>query len=146
VLALVLTTGCAGISGKKKTPPAKTLSHGRFVYLANRACARANGRAKRIKNPTSFETFVAGLRKAIPVFESEIVDFRALAPPPSDAASFRRLLATLDAEDLAGHGLLDAVEARQVRRGKTLARRVDVLSKRFNKRATKLGLRICTRS
>lgn len=140
--AAVLVAGC----GSTSRPPAKTLSHGRFVYLADRVCARAHRQGAALGKPTNLNTFIRGLRKAIPLLESEIADLRALTPPSRDAAPFQSMLANLDKEDVVGHDFLDSLEAHQMQRARSLARRIDRLDKRLRAQTRKLGLPTCAKA
>lgn len=140
-------TGCAGWSnGKSQSAPApKTLSRARFVYLADRACAREHRREKGIPKPTSPTTLVKSLQRAIKSLEGEIVALRALRPPDADAALFGRVLSALDAQDLDATNLISAYEENQVGRAKAFARRLDKLDKRLRTLDRRLGLRACGR-
>ena len=149
VLALVLTAflvaGCDVLGSTKKAPPPKPLSHAQFVRAADRACRRANRRAKRLKKVTSAEAFLFDLKLVIPIFEGEIGDLRPLAPPRADAARFQQMLSTLDAEDLLANHLLLEFESRHIRSVKGLAKRLDVIGKHSNRLARKLGLTVCAK-
>jgi hypothetical protein len=128
---------------KHQSASARTLSRARFVHAADRACARDYRANKAIPKATNLTTLVNGLQRAIPALEREIVSLRELAPPPRDAGSFARVLSDLDAQDLAATRLVDALESRQVRRSKTLGRRIDTLDKRLRSLYKMLGLAAC---
>ena len=88
----------------------------------------------------------AELRKVfIPAQEHLLVVFRELVPPRADAAGFQQMLGTFDRLDLAIHQFLDAADAHQVGRVKRLVARLDLLGKRLDVQAAKLGLPICAR-
>ena len=123
----------------------KTLTHGRFVYLAKRVCARAHRQAAAIGHPANRETFTRDLRKAIPRLGNRVADLRALTPPPEDAAAFQRLLGDLDSAGFAGLHLIDSLQAHQIRHAKTLLRKLDRLEKRLNRRSRNLGLGACAK-
>jgi hypothetical protein len=144
VLAALLVAGCDITGTTKKTPPPKTLSHAQFVHAANRACARFERRAKRLKPSRNIDRVVAQDRRiVVPAFERLLFELRGLEPPTSEAAAFRRMLATLNEEDIVVHNLLDAVDARQPGQVRRLLRRSKVLSKRLESRSAKVGLRHC---
>jgi hypothetical protein len=145
-VALVCAVGLvAGCGGAASAPPAKTLSHGRFVYLAARACARAHRQAAAIGQPTNLQTFVRGLRKAIPQLDDRVAHLRTLTPPPGDAVAFRRMVTNFDKAEFAAHRLLDALDAHEFRLAKTLLRRLERFDKRLNRRSRNLGLRACAK-
>jgi hypothetical protein len=140
VLVVALLVGC-DITGSKKEPPPQTLSHAQFVRAADRVCARAARRLKRLRKPKTIEQLSSEFQNFfIPTFESEIGALRLLAPPPRDAARFRLLLATLDSGDLLANHVLDSINARQVRRVKNLERQIRVVGKRAHALRKKLGL------
>jgi hypothetical protein len=141
VCAVVLVAGC----GSASTTPVKTLSHGRFVFLAKRVCARAHRQAAAIGHPANLETFTRDLRKAIPRLGNQVSRLRALTPPAEDSAAFQRLLADLDAAGFAGLHLLDSLQAHQTRRAKTLLRNLGRLDKRLNRHSRNLGLGACAK-
>lgn len=133
-------------SGHGKSPPApKTLSRARFVYLADRACAREHRREKGIPKPTSPTAFVKSLQRAIKSLEREIVALRALNPPNADAALYGRVLSGLHAQDLDATNLISAYEENQLGHAKALARRLDKLNTRLRPLNRKLGLRACAK-
>jgi hypothetical protein len=146
VLVVLLAAGCAGMGGTKRPPPPpNTLSHAQFVRAVDGVCAQAHRRGNRIPKPTNYGTLVKGLHRVVSVLEMEVRDLRALAPPPSQAATFQQLLDTLDRQDLTANHLLDAVEAREVGRIKALFRRVGLNHKRLRSLARKLDLRTCAK-
>lgn len=147
VVLVAAASGCAGMSsgnGHSTTAP-KTLSRARFVYLANRACAREHQREKGIAKPTSPTAFVKGLQHAIKSLEREIVALRALNPPSADAALYGRVLSGLDAQDLDATNLISAYEKNQLGHAKAFARRLDKLNRRLRSLNRKLGLRACVK-
>lgn len=133
-------------STQTKGSPPETLSRAQFVRAADRACAEAERKTRAFEPGTNFARVEAELRKTfIPAQEHLLVVFRELVPPPSEAAGFQRLLGTFDRLDLAIHQLLDAADARQVRRVKGLVARLDLLGKRLDAQAAKLGLATCAK-
>jgi hypothetical protein len=133
-------------SSNSKGPPPKTLSHAQFVHAGNRVCARFLHRVQRVDTHTAFPKLESLERKVIiPAEEHVIVVLRRLAPPPRDAAAFQRVLTTFDQVDIDIHRLLDAADARQVRRVKDLAKRLDILTKQLDARFAKAGLRTCAK-
>jgi hypothetical protein len=147
VLAVLVLAGCDVMGSSKSTgPPPKTLSRARFVRAANRACARAERLTRKMKHSTNFSVIEAEERKIfIPAQERLLVTLRGLNPPPRDAAGFQRWLGTFDQLDVAIHRLLDAFDARQVRQVTRLAHRLEVLGRRFDSQAARLGLRTCAK-
>jgi hypothetical protein len=144
---VAVAAGCAGMGGantKSAGPP--PMSRAEFARGADRACARDHRAEKRIPNPTNYAALVHGLQRAIPVVEHEIFTLRGLAPPRSDAALFARVLRDLDAQDLAAHRLVDALQAHQVGRARALARQLDALGRRVRRLDRKLGLPACVKA
>ena len=131
---------------KHQSASAGTLSPAQFVHAADRACARDYRANKAIPKATNLPTLVHGLQRAIPALEREIVSLRQLAPPPRDSGSFARVLSDLDAQDVAATHLVDALEAGQVRRSKTLGRRIETLDKRLRSLYETLGLAACVKA
>jgi hypothetical protein len=122
----------------------QTLSQGRFVYLADRACARAERGLKGHRNPRSYDEALRDLQKLlIPAYERLLFDLHGLAPPPSEAVAYRRLLATLNNEDLVIHHTVDALDQIQRQRVRTGLRRLRVLDRRVAVRAKRVGLKTC---
>jgi uncharacterized lipoprotein YajG len=147
VLAASLLAGCDVMgSTQTKGPPPKTLSHAQFVRAADSACARAERKTRAFKKSANLAVVEAELRNVfIPAQEHLLVVFRQLTPPRADAAGFQQMLGTFDRLDLAIHQLLDAADAQQVGRGKQLVARLDLLGKRLDAQAAKLGLPTCAR-
>jgi len=56
------------------------------------------------------------------------------------------MLANLDKEDVVGHDFLDSLEAHQMQRARSLARRIDRLDKRLRAQTRKLGLPTCAKA
>ena len=144
LLAPFLLAGCGDVLGKPKLrPPAKTLSHAQLVRRGNRACARALRRLPKVKPGESFETLSRELKTVVHVDERLLFVLRGLPPSPADAVAYRRLLAAFNYYDLVANHFVGAFEAGQVRKLKTLGRRLDSIGKTLNKRARKLGLTTC---
>ena len=144
-LAALLLGGCDLTGSSKEAPPPKPLSHFQFVHKANHICAVGNRQMKGLRRPTNPAMLVHNLNVAIRSIEQGIFALRQLAPPPSDAAPFRRIIAGLDTADRLEHRLIDAVNTRQLGHVRTLARRLEILNKQLNRRAKNLGLRICAK-
>ena len=146
VLAALLLGGCDVMGSSKNTVAPKPLSHAEFVRRANHICTVSQRRAQRLKKPvTSHAVLVRRLNYAVRVFEQDIVAFRRLTPPVADAPAFGRLIADLDAEDVNAHRLVDAIEAGQRGRARTLGKKLDHLDKSLKRRSINLGLRICAK-
>ncbi|HJQ74979.1 MAG TPA: hypothetical protein VJ814_08840 [Gaiellaceae bacterium] len=146
LLAGVALTGCDVLGKTELKPQPKTLSHAQLVRAANHACARARQRTKRLKTPKSFEQLDRDLNVVIRVQERALFTLRGLAPRPSDAVAYRRILASLNYEDLVIHNFLQAFEQRNVHRLKSLAKRLVKIGKAFNRRARRFGLRACVKT
>ena len=142
---VVVAAGCAGIGGHQQSTVSR-LSRAQFVHAANRVCARAHRAEKAIPNPTNTTTFLRSLRRAIPVLEHEIIGLRALKPPQRDAPQFVRVLEALDTEDVDAHELITSVDAAQLRRTKSLGRRLDRLGRRLRSLDRRLGIRECVKA
>jgi hypothetical protein len=145
LVAAFLLSGCGVLTKEDLKPAPKTLSHGRFVYLADRACARDIRRARALKHPTSAAMVSRELHFAIRSGEHLIFVLRGLAPPPSEAADFRRLLAAENGEDLVATHLAEAFDGGQVQRVRTLVRKLRILGRRVHSRSAKLGLHACAK-
>ena len=103
-LGAVLLSVCAVLNKQELQPAPKTLTHGRFVYLANRVCRRDIRQTLRIvKRPKNHAQYDKELQAVLKGYEQALFDPRALAPPPSDAKQFERVLAPFNYEDLLGH-------------------------------------------
>jgi hypothetical protein len=152
--AAFLLSGCAVLSKQELKPAAPTLTHGRLVYLANRACRRFVRRVKRHKprivpgEPRqNYEAILADFQHVyLPATDKLLFDLHGLAPSPADADHYRLMLATLNDEDLVIHNFFQAIDEIQLQRAKTLVRRVDRLGKRLDARAAKVGLKSCGKS
>ena len=145
LFAAFLLSGCAVLSKQDLQPAPKTLSHGRLVYLADRACRRFERRAKQHQPGKNYEAFLAYFQRSLPLFDRLLFELRGLAPPPADAAAYRRMLASINNADLVLHHFFQAADELQRERAKTLARRLDRVGKRINARAAKVGLKTCAK-
>jgi hypothetical protein len=145
LLAACLLSGCAVLTKQELKPVPKTLSHGRFVYLANRACARDLRATKNFPRPTSHAMYDRELTKATKSGEHLLFVLRGLNPPASEAKAFRRMLAALNLEDLLAHHVLEAGDLGQRERVKTIFKRGRITDRRFRSRAARLGLDICAK-
>jgi hypothetical protein len=143
VLLAFVVAGCGiGRSGGSK-PTVTTLSHTELVQKANSVCARAEPRVRHIKRPKTYKALVSQLKIATTVLEGLISGLRPLSPPPADAASFSRLLDNLDAEDLAAHNLLDAIESRDALRSTAVLKWINRLDRRLTSLFAELQLTAC---
>jgi hypothetical protein len=146
LLAAFLLSGCGVLTKEELKPVPETLTHGRFVYLANRACGNFELRIRRLAHPASPEAAVADLQKfGVPAYERLLFELRGLTPPPSDAVAFRRMLATFNHEDWILHRFLEAAEASQVSRAYWIRKRLDHVARGLNASAAKLGLDTCAK-
>src|ERR671918_2725582 len=87
LLAAALLSGCQALAKQELKPVPKTLSHGRFVYLGNRACRRFVRRLERHQPGTRsdpFERYLAALaflkHSFLPATDRLLFELRALAP------------------------------------------------------------------
>ncbi|HEX4323808.1 MAG TPA: hypothetical protein VHZ77_04160 [Gaiellaceae bacterium] len=145
VAAAFLFAGCGVLTKQELQPTPQTLTHGRFVYLADRTCRRdiRNTRRAFRRGPGNHEEYDKDLKALLNGYEQALFDLRGLAPPPSEAAEFRRLLASFNLEDLYGHHLLQAGDQGQAKRVHTLFKKLDATDKRLKSRAKALGLHAC---
>ena len=145
LLAAVVLSGCAVLSKQELKPVPKTLTHGRFVYLADRACARDIRRSKRAlkQKPKNQVQYDRKLNEVLKGYEQALFDLRSLAPPPSAAEEFRHLLAAFNYQDLLGHNLLQAGDLGQARKVKALIKKLEVNDINLKSRALELGLKTC---
>jgi len=81
----------------------------------------------------------------LPAKDQLLFELRALAPPPSDAVAYRRMLATYNYADFVLHNFFAAANRRQIRRVKALTRKVDRSLRRLNTRAAAIGLKTCAK-
>jgi hypothetical protein len=70
---------------------------------------------------------------------------RRLPPPPSDAVAYQQLLATANNEQLVATHLMQAIEQGRIHFAKNHAKRLVVVDKRFNARASALGMDECAK-
>ena len=145
MLAAALLSGCAVVTAKELKPVPPTLTHGRLVYLADRACAADLQYDRRLKTPTNPEAFVKYLRLSIKSGEHLLFVLRGLAPPPSEVAAFRHLLAAENGADLVANHFLDEYGDMTVHRFKHLVRRSRILDRRIHIRAKVLGMHVCSK-
>jgi len=146
LLAAFLLSGCAVLTKQELKPVPKTLTHGRLVYLANRACERAVLRLKRHRPARGYLPAIAYLQHVfLPENDRLLFELRALTPPPSDAVAYRRLLATFNYEDLVVHHFFQAADEVQRQRTKSLLHRLKRVDRRLNSRAAQLGLKTCAK-
>ena len=145
LLVACLLSGCAVLTKQELKPTPPTLTQGRFVYLGNQACRRFVRRVTRIppKNPVAARAYVQ--KTFFPAYEHLVFTLRGLAPPPSEAVAYRRLLATFNYEDLVLHHFLQAAEETQRQRVKTLERRLRRIGRHIDARSARVGLTTCAK-
>ena len=144
-VAAVVLSGCGVLNKQELKPTAPTLTHGRLVYLADRACAADRHRTNGLKKAADEDSFIKNLHIAIKSGERLIFVLRGLEPPPSDAVAYRRLLAAENGADLNANRLLDAIGDEPLRRIEHYFKRGSVYNRRIDSRAKKLGMRICAK-
>jgi hypothetical protein len=146
-LAAVWLAGCAVLNKQQLKPVPETLTHGRFVYLADRTCRRDIRQARRAfrRKPTNHAMFDKDMQALVKGYEQALFDLRALAPPPADAKPFKRVLASFNYEDLLVHNLLQAGDQGQAEKVKTLLKKLDAADRTLKARASELGLHACAR-
>ena len=128
-----------------RTPQPVTLTHGRFVYLADRACAADLRYDRTLKPATSPDTFVKDVRLSIKSGEHLIFVLRGLTPPPYEAAAFRRFLAAENGSDRVATHLLDSYGNTTLRSFRHDVHRLRILDRRIRSRAAKLGMHVCAK-
>jgi hypothetical protein len=156
LVAAFVLSGCGSVLTKEELKPqAPTLTQSRFVYLADRACRRFARRVKRHRllpeSGLSLEQKyvrylgdLAFLRHTfMPANDRLVFELRALTPPPYQAVHYRRLLATLNYEDLVVHNFFQAADEAQIRRLQTLDRRIRRIGRQLDARAAKVGPKTC---
>jgi hypothetical protein len=151
--AVLVAAGCDPLASKTTTAPEKTLSHAQLVHAANRACVRFVRRLKH-SHFTANTSFPKREKEEqtilIPAYERLLFVLHGLAPPPADAAAYRKLLATFNYLDLTVHQFFNGLDAAvanrdrsELRRLRRLERRVIRLGNKFNSRAKSFGLHRC---
>ena len=141
-----LLSGCAVLSKQELKPAAKTLSHGRLVYLADSYCRRADLRLRRHRSGKGCLAAIAYLRRVyLPEFDRLLFQLHGLTPPPWDVVAYRRMLATANDIDLVAHHFFQAADELQIRRAKPLIPRLRRLGNRFQARAKRVGLKTCAK-
>ena len=147
LVAARLLSGCGVLAKEDLKPTVPTLTHGRFVYLANRTCKRDIRHARRAfrRKPRNHETYDRDLQALLKGYNHAIFGLRGLAPPSSEAAAYRRLLASFNLEDLLGQHLLQAGDLGQAEKVKTIVRKLNRVDRRLKARAARLGLRVCAK-
>jgi hypothetical protein len=126
-------------------PAAPTsLTHAQFVREGNAVCDRYYRDDPTIfRNPKTVKAFKRDMQIAVPFVDRMAAGLRALVPPPSDAATYRRLLGGLGLQNRAVHAMLHAFETGQIRQGVLIARSTARLDLHLNSLANKVGLNIC---
>jgi hypothetical protein len=121
------------------------LTHAQFVRAGNAVCDRYYRDDPTIfRNPKTVKALTRDMQIALPFVDSEDAGLRALVPPSSDAATYRRLLAGLGRVEDAVHAMLQAFQtAGGVREGVLIARATARMDSHLNRLANKLGLNIC---
>jgi hypothetical protein len=132
-----------------RTAPAP-LSHAQFVRAANRVCGRElrESKARGLRHPKikNLRTLTRDYRLAVPLFVKEAQGVRVLIPPRTDAPRFARLVRVLRVAIQNAHGILHALQTRQIRRAFLLSRQQDALDKHANAISRTLGLTVCAKS
>jgi hypothetical protein len=146
LLAGLLVSGCDVLGSAKPPPPPKAMTHARFVYLGNRACALETRSTRRLKKATTFAMAMRNLDRSVASYETLIAAFRRLRPPAADQASFTRLLRLLDGLDLTVRQFRDTVALGRRPGTRVLIRKLDREARHLDRRAVSLGLRKCAKS
>jgi hypothetical protein len=147
LLAALLLSGCGVLSKQELTPVPKTLTHGRFVYLADRVCRRDIRRAKRAfrtppKNHVEYDKKLSAVLKG---YDQVVFDLRALAPPAAQAES-SCLLAAYNYQDLLLHYLLEAGDSGRLTKVKAVLRKLEINGVSLKSRAYDLDLKTCAKA
>jgi hypothetical protein len=102
---------------------------------------------ERHKPRQGYLAFLAFLQRVyMPEYDHVLFELRALAPPPPpDAVAYRRMLASINNQDLVLHHFFQAADELQKERVKTLAKRLSRVGKRIDARASKVGLKACAK-
>lgn len=147
LLGLHMTDHSANASPPPTTPAApKPLTQAQFDRAGNAICVRyyrveaplSEKQAKTLKAVTRY------LRIDTAAFDQETASLQALAPPPNDAGTYRRLLRGVGRFSRGLHALVHDFETGQYRRGALNATQLTpALSRRLNHLARTLGLNIC---
>lgn len=149
---IVIAGGLRATRGATPTvTPPRPLSRAEFVQAANGVCRRttreAKAREKGLPSPKkNLRAFTRDMRIAVPFFEKETADVRALIPRLRAGPTLRRLASTLEIAQYNAHSLLHAAETHQIRRLLSFASRADALDKRLNRLSRKLGLTVCAKN
>jgi hypothetical protein len=148
VLAALLLSGCGVLTKQELKPVPKTLTHGRFVYLADRVCRRDIRRAKRAFRtpPKNHVEYDKKLNAALKGYDQVVFDLRALAPPAAQAESYRRLLAAYNYQDLLLHNLLEAGDSGRLTKVKAVLRKLEINGVSLKSRAYDLDLKTCAKA
>ena len=143
--AAFLLSGCAILNKQELRPLPPTLSHAQLVVSANAWCKRDLRRTRKLKRPKNAQMVVRQLGIATNSLGHLIFHLRRLPPPPSDAVAYQQLLATANNEQLVATHLMQAIEQGRIHFAKNHAKRLVVVDKRFNARATALGMDECAK-
>jgi hypothetical protein len=120
------------------------LTHRQFVHAGNAVCDRYYRDDPTIfRNPRTVTALTRDMRIAVPFVDREAADLRALVPPASDAAVYRRLLRELGLQNHDAHAMLHSFETGQIAQGLVISRSAARLDLRLNALANELGLNIC---
>jgi hypothetical protein len=145
LVAAFLLSGCTVLSSQHLEPAPETLTHGRLVYLADRACGRAFGRLPKIEPGLSYRELNHRLHRLVRTQEHLLFVLHGLPPSAADVAAYRQLLASFNYEDLLQHNFLQAFEEADVRHLRTYARRIQRFAVELRLRARSLGMHICAK-
>jgi hypothetical protein len=117
IVAFVLVAAGVGpFGGPSGSSAPRPLSQASFVRSAERACLAFASRGHEIasgKKPEHLRALPGYATRVATMFDGLRTSLFVLVPPPADSATFRELLASLNAEDLAVHRWLHLIETRQ---------------------------------
>src|ERR1700756_230455 len=106
--AAFFLSGCTILNKQELRPLPPTLSHAQLVGAANGWCEHDLRRTRKLRQPKDAVALVRDLAIAVKSLGHLIFHLRGLAPPPSDAVAYRRLLATANKEQLGAAHLMQA--------------------------------------
>jgi hypothetical protein len=135
---------CAALAGTASASP-DARSAGTFASQANAACAAYFRKLQALPRPTTVPAIATFMRGAHPIavrFVRQVGKFR---PPSGQAATYRGLLADLNASNGLDAGIIAAAERGNRARVRTLFAREDALDTKINAAWAKLGARVCAR-
>jgi hypothetical protein len=130
----LLLSGCGVLSKQELKPVPKTLTHGRFVYLADRVCRRDIRRAKRAFGtpPKNHVEYDKKLNAVLKGYDQVVFDLR--------------LLAAYNYQDLLLHNLLEAGDSGRLTKVKAVLRKFEINGVSLRSRAYDLDLKTCAKA